>query len=126
MHLTTPILPFCNYCGNPAHKVSECNIPSEDFFCDYCGKEGHQEAVYFAKFPKQKQLRLPQQNLLTSSVAIQPKAKALEPSNKNAKKKEHNADKKEVLQAHAIQVQILQNEFEALRAQLANLKGKSS
>jgi len=47
-------------------------------------------------------------------------------SNKNAKKKEQNADKKEVLQAHAIQVQTLQNELESLRAQLANLKGKSS
>jgi len=31
-----------------------------------------------------------------------------------------------VLQAHAIQVQTLQNELESLRAQLANLKGKSS
>jgi hypothetical protein len=30
-----------------------------------------------------------------------------------------------VLQAHAIQVQTLQNELESLRAQLANLKGKS-
>jgi hypothetical protein len=47
-------------------------------------------------------------------------------SNKNVKKKEHNADKREVLQAHAIQVQTLQNELESLRAQLANLKGKSS
>jgi uncharacterized protein involved in exopolysaccharide biosynthesis len=47
-------------------------------------------------------------------------------SNKNDKKKEHNADKKEVLQAHVIQIQILQNELESLRAQLANLKGKSS
>jgi hypothetical protein len=47
-------------------------------------------------------------------------------SNKNVKKKDHNADKKEVLQAHAIQVQTLQNELESLRAQLANLKGKSS
>jgi len=47
-------------------------------------------------------------------------------SNKNAKKKEHNADKREVLQAHAIQVYILQNELESLRAQLANLKGRSS
>ncbi len=47
-------------------------------------------------------------------------------SNKNAKKKEHNADKREVLQAHAIQVQTLQNELESLRAQLVNLKGKSS
>jgi hypothetical protein len=46
--------------------------------------------------------------------------------NKNAKKKEHNADKREVLQAHAIQVQTLQNELESLRAQLVNLKGKSS
>jgi hypothetical protein len=46
--------------------------------------------------------------------------------NKKAKKKEHNADKREVLQAHAIQVQTLQNELESLRAQLANLKGKSS
>ncbi len=44
---------------------------------------------------------------------------------KNAKK-EHNADKKEVLQAHAIQVQTLQNELESFRAQLANLKGMSS
>jgi len=47
-------------------------------------------------------------------------------SNKNTKKKEHNADKKEVFQAHAIQVQTLQNELESLKAQLANLKGKSS
>jgi hypothetical protein len=46
-------------------------------------------------------------------------------SNKNVKKKEHNDDKREVLQAHAIQVQTLQNELESLRAQLANLKGKS-
>jgi hypothetical protein len=56
MHLTAPILPYCNYCGNPTHKASECNIPSEDIFCDYCGKEGHQEVVCFAKFSKQKQL----------------------------------------------------------------------
>ncbi len=56
MHLAAPILPSCNYCGNPAHKASECNIPSEDLFCDYCGKEGHQEVVCFAKFPERKQL----------------------------------------------------------------------
>jgi hypothetical protein len=56
VHLAAPILPYCNYYGNPTHKASECNIPSEDFFCDYYGKEGHQEAVCFAKFPKQKQL----------------------------------------------------------------------
>jgi len=54
VHLATPILPSCNYCGNPAHKVSECNIPFEDLFCDYCGKEGHQENVCFAKFPEWK------------------------------------------------------------------------
>ncbi len=136
MHSATPILPSCNYCGNPAHKASECNIPSEDLFCDYCGKEGHQESVCFVKFPEWKQLRLQRQNLLTSSAVPQPKAKAPQPStqalptkgnsNKNAKKKKHNADKREVLQAHAIQVQTLQNELESLRAQLANLKGKSS
>ncbi len=50
VHLATPILPSCNYYGNLAHKVSECNIPSEDLFCDYCGKEGHHEAICFAKF----------------------------------------------------------------------------
>jgi hypothetical protein len=136
VHLATPILPFCNYYGNHTHKVSECNIPSEDLFCDYCGKEGHQEIVYFAKFLERKQLRLPRQNMPTSSIVAQPKAKALQPStqvlptkgnfSKNVKKKEHNANKKEVLQAHAIQVQTLQNELESLRAQLANLKGKSS
>jgi hypothetical protein len=136
MHLAAPILPSCNYCGNLAHKASECNIPSEDLFCDYCGKEGHQEAICFAKFSEWKQLQLPRQNLPTLSVFAQPKTNALQPStqalptkgnsSKNAKKKEHNADKKEVLQAHAIQVQILQNELESLRAQLANLKGKSS
>jgi hypothetical protein len=70
-----------------------------------------------------------------SSIVPQPKAKAPQPStqalptkgnsNKNATKKEHNVDKKEVLQAHAIQVQTLQNELKSLRAQLANLKGKS-
>ncbi len=69
MHLDAPILPSCNYCGNPTHKASECNIPSKDLFSDYCEKEGHQEVVYFAKFPEQKQLRLPRQNLPTSSVA---------------------------------------------------------
>jgi hypothetical protein len=47
-------------------------------------------------------------------------------SNKNVKKKEHNANKREVLQAHATQVQTLQNELKSLKAQLANLKGKSS
>jgi hypothetical protein len=57
-----------------------------------------------------------------SSVAPKPKAKAPQPStqafptkgnsNKNVKKKEHNADKKEVFQAHATQVQTLQNELE--------------
>ncbi len=70
-----------------------------------------------------------------ASAIPQLKAKAPQPSiqalptkgnsNKNAKKKEHNADKREVLQAHAIQVQILQYELESLKAQLANLKGKS-
>jgi hypothetical protein len=75
MHLAAPILPSWNYCGNPTHKANECNIPSEDLFCDYYGKEGHQEVIYFAK-----QLRLPQQNLLVSSAALQPKAKALQRS----------------------------------------------
>jgi hypothetical protein len=135
VHLATPILLSYNYCGNPAHKANECNIPSDDLFCDYCGKEGHKEAVCFSKFPKQKQLRLPWQNL-PASTSLQLKAKALQPpiqalptkgnSNKNAKKKEHNVDKREVLQAHAIQVQTLQNELESLKAQLANLKNKSS
>jgi len=112
MHLVAPILPSCNYCGNLAHKASECNIPSEDLFCDYCGKEGHQKVVCFAKLPEQKQFHLPQQNLPASSIAPQPKAKAPQPSikafptngnfSKNAKKKEHN-------------VQTLQNELESLR-----------
>jgi hypothetical protein len=136
MHSTTPILPSCNYCGNPAHKANECNIPSEDLFCDYCGKKGHQEVVCFAKFPERKQLQLPRQNLLASFSTPQPKAKAPQPStqtfptkgnsSKNIKKKEHNANKREVLQAHVAQIQTLQNEFESLRAKLANLKSKSS
>jgi len=37
VHSTAPILPSCNYCGNPTHKASECNIPSKDLFYDYCG-----------------------------------------------------------------------------------------
>ncbi len=45
---------------------------------------------------------------------------------KTIKKKAQNVDKKEVLQAHVVQVEILQNELESLRAQLVNLKGKSS
>ncbi len=136
VHSVAHILPFCNYCGNLAHKANECNILFEDFFCNYGGRERHQEAVCFAKFPKWKQLWLPRQNMPASSVAPKPKAKAPQPStqafptkgnsNKNVKKKEHNADKKEVLQAHAVQVQSLQNEPELLRAQLINLKGKFS
>jgi hypothetical protein len=47
-------------------------------------------------------------------------------SNKNVKNKEHNANKKEVLQAHVVEIQTLQNELESLKAQLTNLKGKSS
>jgi hypothetical protein len=34
VHSATPILPSCNYCGNPTHKAHECNILSEDFFYD--------------------------------------------------------------------------------------------
>ncbi len=68
VHSATPILPSCNYYGNLAHKVSECNIPSEDLFCDYCGKEGHQESVCFAKLPERKQLQLQRQNLRASSA----------------------------------------------------------
>jgi hypothetical protein len=41
MHSATPILSSYNYCGNPTHKTSECNIIFEDLFCDYCEKEGH-------------------------------------------------------------------------------------
>jgi hypothetical protein len=126
MHSVAPILPFCNYCDNHAHKVNECNILYKDFFCDYCEKEKHQEVFCFAEFPKHKQLRLPRQNLSTSFVAPQPKSKAPHPStqafptkgnsSKNVKKKEHNVDKREVFQAHSTQVQTLQNELESLRA----------
>jgi hypothetical protein len=35
----TPILPSCNYCGNPAHKANECNIPFKDFFFIIIGKK---------------------------------------------------------------------------------------
>jgi hypothetical protein len=128
MHSFAPILPSCNYYGNPGHKASECNIPFEDLICDYCGKKRHHEIVCFAKFLERKQLQLPRQNLPASSVAFQPKAKAPQPStqvfptkgnsSKNVKKKEHNADKREVLQAHAIQIRTLQNEFKSLRANL--------
>jgi hypothetical protein len=76
VHSAAPILLFYNHYGNPTHKAKECNISSEDLFCDYCGKEGHQKAGCFAKFPEWKQLRLPKQNLLVFSVALQPKAKA--------------------------------------------------
>jgi hypothetical protein len=74
--------------------------------------------------------------LPTFSATPQPKAKAPQPStqafptksnsNKNVQKKEHNVDKREVLQAHVVQVQTLQNELESLRAQFINLKSKSS
>ena len=135
-HLAAPILPSCNYCGNPDHKAHECNIPSEELFCDFCGKEGHQEAVCFAKFPERKQLRQPRQNLQQPAAAPPPKGKAAQPSSqgiltksnfsKGSKKKEYQAAKKEVLQAQATQVQSLQSEIEGLRAQLATLKGKST
>ncbi len=75
----TPILPSCNYYGKLAHKANECNIPSEDVFCHYCGKEGHQETICFSKFLEWKQLWLLWQNLRTSCVVPQPKAKAPHP-----------------------------------------------
>ncbi len=90
-------------------------------------------SYFFAKFPKQKQLWLPRQDLLASSATSQLKAKAPQPStqvlptkgnsSKNPKKKEYNVNKREVFQAHANQIQTLQNEVESLRAQLAKLKG---
>ncbi len=52
VHSATPILPSCNYYGNPTHKASECNILSEDFFCDYCGKEGHPGSCLFCQVPR--------------------------------------------------------------------------
>jgi hypothetical protein len=98
VHSATPVLHFCNYCGNLAHNASECNNPSKDLFYDYYGKEGHQEVVSFAKFPERKQLQLPWQNLPASFAAPQSKAKTPQPStqafptkgnsSKNAKKKE--------------------------------------
>jgi hypothetical protein len=78
VQLVAPTLPSCNYYGSLAHKASECNIPFEDLFCDYYGKEGHWEVVCFVKFPERKQFRLSQQNLLASSIAPQPKTKALQ------------------------------------------------
>jgi len=87
----------------------------------------------FCQVPGMNQLRLSQQNLPASFVAPQSKAKAPQPStqafptkgnsSKNVKKKEHDANKREVLQAHAVQIQTLQNELESLRAQLANQQG---
>jgi hypothetical protein len=75
------------------------------------GKRDTRKLFVFAKFSERKQLRLPWQNLSTSFVAPQSKAKARQPStqafptkgnsNMNAKKKEHNVDKREVFQAHA-------------------------
>jgi len=41
MHLVAPILPSCNYYGNPTQKTSECNIPFEDLFYDYCEENGY-------------------------------------------------------------------------------------
>jgi hypothetical protein len=100
------------------------------------GKKDIKKLFILPSSPERKQLQLPRQNLPTSFIAPQPKAKALQPStqvfptkgnsSKNAKKKEHNTDKREVLQAHAAQIQTLQNELESLRAQLTNLKSKSS
>jgi hypothetical protein len=39
VHSVTPILPSCNYCGNPAHKANECNILSGISFVIIVGKK---------------------------------------------------------------------------------------
>jgi hypothetical protein len=77
VHLATPILPSCNYCGNPAHKASECNILFEDFFCVIVGKRDIEKIVCFAKFSKRKQFRLPRQNLLAFFAALNQKPRHL-------------------------------------------------
>ncbi len=38
MHSATPILPSCNYCGNPAHKASECKFLLRISFVIIVGK----------------------------------------------------------------------------------------
>jgi hypothetical protein len=75
VHLVAPILPSCNYYGNPGHKANECNISIEDLFCDYYGKEGHEEVVCFAKFLEWKRFRLPWQNLSCFSLPFNQKPK---------------------------------------------------
>jgi hypothetical protein len=103
-------------------------------YCGFCSKQGHVAAVCFAKFPDRKQLQLRAQQ----PAAAPSKGHHVQPSisssasthkgssNKKGKWKEQQGAKKEALQAQVTQVQLLQSEVEKLRAQLANLTGKSS
>jgi len=50
VYLVAPSVPPCNYCGNPTHQTSECNIPFEDLFCDYCGKREIREFFVLPSF----------------------------------------------------------------------------
>jgi hypothetical protein len=127
MHSTAPILPSCNYCGNHAHKVSECNIPFKDLFCAYCGKRDIKSCL-FCQISETKVTSIITVKFTNIFRCLSTKSQGTSAfhssfptkgnSNKNVKKKEHNANKREVLQAHAIQDQILQNELKSLKANL--------
>ncbi len=136
MHSTTPILPSYNYYGNPTHKVNECNIPFKDLLLLLLWVRGTLGSYLFCQVPRTKATPINMTKFASIFCCLSPKTKAPQPStqafptkgnsNKNVKKSEQNVDKREVLEAHVVQVQSMQNELESLRAQFANLKNKSS
>jgi hypothetical protein len=54
VHSTTPILPSCNYCGNPAHNANECNIPAKDFFVIIVGKRDIRKLFILLSFQNER------------------------------------------------------------------------
>jgi hypothetical protein len=76
VHLATPILPFCNYYGNPFTKLMSATFLSRISLVIIVGKRDIRKLYVLPSFSKRKQLRSPWQNLPTSSVTPQPKAKA--------------------------------------------------
>jgi hypothetical protein len=94
--------------------------------------------VCFVKFPDRKQLQQRAHQPTQQPAAAPSKGHVVQPStsslisthkgssNKQGKWKDQEGAKKEALQAQVTQVQLLQSEVEQLRAQLANLTGKSS
>jgi hypothetical protein len=76
VHSTTPVLPSCNYYGNPTHKANGCNILFEISFVIIMGKRDIKKLFVLPSSWNRSNFNYHGKNLPAPFVALYPKAKA--------------------------------------------------